>query len=170
LLDEPTNHLDLEMRLALNQALQGFEGSVILVSHDRHLLRSVCDDLWLVDAGALQRFEQDLDAYPAWLMQRKSRGHSSVGVTSANPQRNRQQLKLQLKQLGKIEKTIVSLSTARGRLEQKLSDNSIYATENRDSLDANLAAQAENSKQLIQAEEDWLRLSEEIEAIEQQIS
>ena len=170
LLDEPTNHLDLEMRLALNQALQGFEGSVILVSHDRHLLRSVCDDLWLVDAGALQRFEQDLDAYPAWLMQRKSRGHSSVGVTSANPQRNRQQLKLQLKLLGKIEKTISSLSTARGRLEQKLSDNSIYATENRDSLDANLAAQAENSKQLIQAEEDWLRLSEEIEAIEQQVS
>jgi ATP-binding cassette subfamily F protein 3 len=91
-------------------------------------------------------------------------------VTSANPQRNRQQLKLQLKLLGKIEKTIASLSTVRGRLEQKLSDNSIYATENRDSLDANLAAQAENSKQLIQAEEDWLRLSEEIEAIEQQVS
>ena len=52
------------MRLALNQALQGFEGSVILVSHDRHLLRSVCDDLWLVDNGMLQQFEQDLDYYP----------------------------------------------------------------------------------------------------------
>ena len=72
LLDEPTNHLDLEMRLALNQALQGFEGSVILVSHDRHLLRSVCDDLWLVDGAALQRFEQDLDHYPTWLARRKS--------------------------------------------------------------------------------------------------
>ena len=168
LLDEPTNHLDLEMRLALNQALQGFEGSVILVSHDRHLLRSVCDDLWLVDAGALQRFEQDLDAYPAWLMQRKSRGGSSAGFIAANPRQNRHQLKVQLKQLGKIEKKLASLSATRERLEQKLSDNSIYAAANRDSLDASLAAQAENSKQLIQAEEDWLRLSEEIEAIEQQ--
>ena len=168
LLDEPTNHLDLEMRLALNQALQGFEGSVILVSHDRHLLRSVCDDLWLVDAGALQRFEQDLDAYPAWLMQRKSRGGSSAGFIAANPRQNRHQLKVQLKQLGKIEKKLASLSATRERLEQKLSDNSIYAAANRDSLDASLTAQAENSKQLIQAEEDWLRLSEEIEAIEQQ--
>jgi len=62
------------------------------------------------------------------------------------------------------------LSAAREGLEQKLSDNSIYAAENRDSLDASLAAQAENRKQLIQAEEDWLSLSEAIEAIEQQTS
>ena len=170
LLDEPTNHLDLEMRLALNQALQGFEGSVILVSHDRHLLRSVCDDLWLVDAGALQRFEQDLDAYPAWLAQRKSRGDGAAGFTAASPQQDRRQLKQQLNQLGKVEKTMARLSATRESLEQKLSDNSIYAAENRDSLDANLAAQAENRKQLIQAEEDWLRLSEAIEAIEQQTS
>ena len=67
LLDEPTNHLDLEMRLALNQALQGFAGSVLLVSHDRHLLRSVCDDLWLVDAGQVAPFKGDLDDYRTWL-------------------------------------------------------------------------------------------------------
>ena len=170
LLDEPTNHLDLEMRLALNQALQGFEGSVILVSHDRHLLRSVCDDLWLVDAGALQRFEQDLDAYPAWLVQRKARGDSSAGLTGVNSQQNRRQLKAQLKQLSKIEKTIANLNAVRDRLEQKLSDNSIYTAANRDTLDSSLAAQAENSKQLIQAEEDWFCLSEEIEAIEQQMN
>ena len=167
LLDEPTNHLDLEMRLALNQALQGFEGSVILVSHDRHLLRSVCDDLWLVDAGALQHFEQDLDAYPAWLVQRKARSDSSAGSISINPQHNRRQLKTQKKQLGKIEKTIANLNATRDRLQQKLSDNSIYTAANRDKLDASLAAQTENSKQLIQAEEDWFRLSE---AIEQQTS
>ena len=79
LLDEPTNHLDLEMRLALNQALQGFEGSVILVSHDRHLLRSVCDDLWLVDGSQITRFEDDLGAYPAWLARRKSRAEIATG-------------------------------------------------------------------------------------------
>ena len=170
LLDEPTNHLDLEMRLALNQALQGFEGSVILVSHDRHLLRSVCDDLWLVDAGALQRFEQDLDAYPAWLVQRKSRNSNSSGSIAVNPQQNRRQLKAQMNQLSKVEKNIASLSAVRDRLAQKLSDNSIYDAMNRDLLNANLAAQAENSKQLTQAEEDWFRLSEAIEAIEQQTS
>ena len=170
LLDEPTNHLDLEMRLALNQALQGFEGSVILVSHDRHLLRSVCDDLWLVDAGALQRFEQDLDAYPAWLAQRKSRADGAAGFTVANSQQNRRQLKQQMNQLGKVEKIIARLSATRENLEQKLGDNSIYAAENRDSLDASLAAQVENRKQLIEAEEDWLRLSEAIEAMEQQTS
>jgi ATP-binding cassette subfamily F protein 3 len=168
LLDEPTNHLDLEMRLALNQALQGFEGSVILVSHDRHLLRSVCDDLWLVDAGALQHFEQDLDAYPAWLVQRKARSESSAGFINVNPQQNKRQLKTQLKQLGKIEKALANLNATRVRLEQELSDNSIYTAANRDALDASLAAQAENSKQLIQVEEDWFRLSEAIESIEQQ--
>jgi len=170
LLDEPTNHLDLEMRLALNQALQGFEGSVILVSHDRHLLRSVCDDLWLVDAGALQRFEQDLDAYPVWLAQRKSRGNGVAEFTAASSPQNRRQLKLQLNQLSKIEKTIAKLSAVRERLEQELSENSIYEAENRDSLNASLAAQAENQKNLDQAEEDWLSLSEEIEAIERQSS
>ena len=93
-----------------------------------------------------------------------------AGFTAASSQQNRRQLKLQLSQLSKVEKTIAKLSAARERLEQKLSDNSIYAAENRDSLDASLAAQEENRKQLIQAEEDWLSLSEAIEAIEQQTS
>ncbi len=168
LLDEPTNHLDLEMRLALNQALQDYEGSVILVSHDRHLLRSVCDDLWLVDAGVLQRFEQDLDAYPAWLAQRKSRDDGVAELPAVGAHHNRRKLKLQLKQLSQVEKNIAKLSAVRERLEQELGDNSIYQAENRDSLNASLAAQAENRKQLVQAEDDWLGLSEAIEVIKQQ--
>ncbi|MCP4874292.1 MAG: ATP-binding cassette domain-containing protein, partial [Gammaproteobacteria bacterium] len=163
LLDEPTNHLDLEMRLALNQALQGFEGSVILVSHDRHLLRSVCDDLWIVDRGRLQRFEQDLEYYPTWLAQRKSRDDHSTVPLAGNHQQTRRQLKSQLNQLNKIEREIENLSVIRENLEQQLSDNSIYAAENRDSLNASLAAQAENRKLLARAEEDWLSLSEAIE-------
>ncbi len=163
LLDEPTNHLDLEMRLALNQALQGFEGSVILVSHDRHLLRSVCDDLWLVDRGAVHRFEQDLDHYPSWLAQRKSRGENSTVIGASNHQQIRRQRKAQLKQLNKIEKNIASLCAAQESLEQKLNDSSIYDAEHRDTLNANLAAQAENRKLLAEAEENWLKLSESIE-------
>jgi len=161
LLDEPTNHLDLEMRLALNQALQGYDGSVILVSHDRHLLRSVCDDLWLVDGGAVQQFEGDLDAYPEWLARRKSGEPGVAGLSVGSP--DRRALKAQQNQLKKIETELAKLNAARASLEQQLSDNSIYATENRDSLNASLAAQAQNSKRLTQVEDEWLCLSEAIE-------
>jgi len=148
LLDEPTNHLDLEMRLALNQALQGFDGSVILVSHDRHLLRSVCDDLWLVDRAALLRFDQDLDAYPAWLAQRKANGQSRSPTVAGNNQKKRRQLKAHTARLNKIEREIASLNLTREQLEQRLSDNSIYDENNRVSLNATLAAQAENQERL----------------------
>jgi ATP-binding cassette subfamily F protein 3 len=162
LLDEPTNHLDLEMRLALNQALQGFTGSVILVSHDRHLLRSVCDDLWIVDNGAVQRFDQDLDYYPTWLAQRKSRNQNSA-PTISTPRLSRQEMKSRLGQLRKIEKQIERLSSTRESLENELSDVSIYNPENRDNLKLRQAAQVENARQLEEAEEEWLLLSEVIE-------
>jgi len=166
LLDEPTNHLDLEMRLALNQALQGFEGSVILVSHDRHLLRSVCDDLWLVDGAALRRFEQDIDFYPAWLAQRKSGIENPHGTVTSNHQLTRRQLKSQQNQLKKLEKEITELSATRDRLELELGDSAIYEADNREALNTTLGAQAENQKRLDQVEEDWLNLSEIIEAIQ----
>ena len=67
LLDEPTNHLDLEMRQALAMALQDFAGAVVMVSHDRHLLRSVSDALYVVHDGRLQEFDGDLDDYARWL-------------------------------------------------------------------------------------------------------
>ncbi len=79
-------------------------------------------------------------------------------------------MKARLNELRKIEKIIANLSDEKDRLEQKLSDNSIYAAENRESLDASLAAQAENSKRLSRAEEDWLRISEVIEEIERTIN
>jgi ATP-binding cassette subfamily F protein 3 len=173
LLDEPTNHLDLEMRLALNQALQGFEGSVILVSHDRHLLRSVCDDLWLVDRGQLQRFDQDLDAYPAWLAKRKagsasqpamSAGHNKAG----NGASHRRELKAHAAKLVKIEREIARLSATRDQLEQQLSEQSIYDAQNRETLNSALVAQAENQQRLTRAEENWLQLSETIEELERQ--
>jgi ATP-binding cassette subfamily F protein 3 len=161
LLDEPTNHLDLEMRLALNQALQGFEGSVILVSHDRHLLRSVCDDLWLIDSGALHHFDGDLDDYPAWLARRKATPRE-FSVAATRPA-DRRQLKAQLSQLRKIEKEMTSLNVTRERLEKRLGEQSLYDAENREDLNASLSEQADNSSRLEQVEEEWLRLSEAIE-------
>ena len=161
LLDEPTNHLDLEMRLALNQALQGFRGSVILVSHDRHLLRSVCDDLWLVDGGRLRPFDDDLDAYPAWLARRKAGGAGGGEPTGG---RRKREFKAQRNRIGKLEREIEQLTEKRERLLARLGEDSIYLEENRDELRAALAAQADNQQRLEHAEEDWLRLSEALEA------
>ncbi len=165
LLDEPTNHLDLDMRLALNQALQGFDGSVILVSHDRHLLRSVCDELLLVDAGRVQVFDRDLDAYPAWLAQRKALPGKAAGAAPGS-QQQRRELKSLMTRLGKIEKRIERLQAQQTQLEQRLCDNSIYADSERETLESTLSAQAETRAQLEQAEQEWLELSETIESLE----
>src|SRR5206468_2734843 len=73
LLDEPTNHLDIEMREALTEALQDYEGALIVVAHDRHLLRATADELWLVADGALAPFEGDLDDYRDWVRARRGR-------------------------------------------------------------------------------------------------
>ena len=163
LLDEPTNHLDLEMRLALNQALQGFDGSVLLVSHDRHLLRSVCDDLWLVDAGAVQQFTSDLDGYPEWLARRKAGSTTDKPTNERNSQADRRQARAWSVRINRLEKKIERLSAAGRELEQALADNSLYETDSRQRLDEALAAQASNREKLEAAECEWLELSELME-------
>jgi ATP-binding cassette subfamily F protein 3 len=88
LLDEPTNHLDLTTREALSMALNEFEGTVLLVSHDRALLREVCDEFWLVTAGAVQPFDGDLDDYQRWLLeQSRSAAKERAGGEKAKRQR-----------------------------------------------------------------------------------
>ena len=72
LLDEPTNHLDLEMRHALGVALAEYSGALLVISHDRHLLRSVCDELYIVHEGRVREFKESLDDYPAWLKEQES--------------------------------------------------------------------------------------------------
>ena len=173
LLDEPTNHLDLEMRLALNQALQEFEGSVILVSHDRHLLRTVCDDLWLIDDGKVQRFDADIDAYPKWLATRKQR---QADVSEVVPQRGRSSkkqkrqeaaarrlLQPQLNRLKLLESQIEKLTRQKTELDSLLSEAEIYQSEHKDRLSTTLTEQAEVKQELLQKEEEWMLLSEEIE-------
>src|SRR6202451_4436087 len=88
LLDEPTNHLDIEMRQALTVALQSFEGGLVVVSHDRHLIKSVADTLWLVADGKLQEFAGDLDDYQQWLRSHRSAAPADQSGKGA-PQRSR---------------------------------------------------------------------------------
>jgi len=174
LLDEPTNHLDLEMRLALNQALQDFTGSVILVSHDRHLLRSVCDDLWLVDGGKVQQFDADLDGYPRWLATRKQRpsdrdnsveqqsGHSKKQKRQQAATRRLQQPKLN--QLKQLEKEIETLGQRKTELEAILADSDIYQPAQKSLLSEVLTDQSALKQDLLRLEDEWMTLGEELEA------
>jgi len=177
LLDEPTNHLDLEMRLALNQALQGFEGSVILVSHDRHLLRSVCDDLWLVDDGKVDIFDDGVDDYPRWLTTRKSRMAIDAGTvavvegTASRKQQKKQEADFRklhqgtFNQIKKLESTMEKLSLRKKALELKLSDSSIYQEAQKTQLTQVLSEQKEVSIDFQKSEDDWFELSEAVELL-----
>jgi ATP-binding cassette subfamily F protein 3 len=177
LLDEPTNHLDLEMRLALNQALQGFEGSVILVSHDRHLLRSVCDDLWLVDAGKVEVFDDGIDDYPQWLAKRKSRQDADSGIaavaegTGSRKQQKkleadfRKQHQTKFNQIKQLETAMEKLAKRKKSLELKLADPSIYQEGQKSELSSVLDEQKQVSISFQKSEDDWLELSEAVELL-----
>ncbi len=171
LLDEPTNHLDIEMRLALNQALQAYDGSVILVSHDRHLLRCVCDDLWLVDGGRVARFAQDLDVYPAWLAQRKQQAFAAQPEKPrASRIDSRRRLRSLRARLDKLERELTRLGEHRDELALTLGDAQLYAADRREALLAAQRAQAENAARLAATEAEWLEASEEVETLEGEIN
>jgi len=173
LLDEPTNHLDLEMRLALNQALQDFTGSVILVSHDRHLLRSVCDDLWLVDDGRVQRFDADIDGYPRWLATRKQRpsdrGSAQLARSGNSKKLKRQEAaarRLQqpkLNRLKQLEIEIEKLTRRKSELETILAQSDIYQPTQKSLLTETLAEQTTLKQDLLRLEDEWMLLGEELE-------
>jgi len=172
LLDEPTNHLDLDMRHALNIALQGFEGAMVLVSHDRFLLTSVCDDFYLVDSKQVQAFDGDLDDYKDWIL-KGDKGTAAVSdKTSVKPDRKntkrleaefRQATKPIRKSIEKYEKTMADAQKKLAALEQQLGDTELYNAENKTQLKQVLAEQANNKSTLEEAEICWLEAQEELE-------
>jgi ATP-binding cassette subfamily F protein 3 len=121
LLDEPTNHLDIEMRHALTVALQGFEGGLIVVSHDRHLIKTVADTLWLAADGKLKVFDGDLDDYQSWL---RTRAKAQGGPQSAAAQHRKAPIADPLPQwrreLTQIEKKIAAIAAERALIEEEL--------------------------------------------------
>jgi ATP-binding cassette subfamily F protein 3 len=176
LLDEPTNHLDLEMRLALTVALQEFEGALVVVSHDRHLLRTVTDDLWLVSDGQAQEFDGDLDDYRQWLLSKdkQEKKAAAPSVPAANNKKQDRQAAAALRQkLQPIRNKVKSAETQMDKLQKSLSeletalaDNSLYTEAAKDKLKTLLQQQAELKNALEQAEMDWMDASEQLEAAE----
>jgi len=181
LLDEPTNHLDLEMRHALSLALQGFEGAMVIVSHDRHLLRTTTDQLLLVSQGRVDEFAGALDDYPRWLLENRSdaevKTDSVAGENSAVARRERKQREAEnrrllqplQKKLKELEQKLESLGQQQQVLEQQLAEPEIYADEQKEELKRLLAEKAEVDRALVQTEESWLEAGEAVDAAEQNL-
>lgn len=185
LLDEPTNHLDLEMRQALTFALQTYTGAVLLVSHDRYLLNSVCDDFYLVDKGQVELFKGDLADYQKWVMQSDKQAiqpdstedtsDSQVKVERVNRKDEkrlkaefRQQTKGFRDQLSKSEKDMNSLSNKIEALEQRLTETTLYTEENKDELMSVLAQKSDLEKRKEDAEMIWFEAQESLETAQQE--
>ena len=179
LLDEPTNHLDLEMRHALTVALQEFEGAMVVVSHDRHLLRTTTDDLYLVHDKKVEPFTGDLDDYHKWLSdQQKIEKKPKQGEeTNNSPSVNRkEQKRLEAefrkkltpykKQLTNAEKLMDKLTAQLEDIEKQLADSALYEHTQKTRLTDLLKKQAEQKEQLEEAEMDWMDAQESIEAMQ----
>lgn len=172
LLDEPTNHLDLEMRHALSVALQDYQGAIVLVSHDRHLLRTVTDRFLLVGEGKAQPFDGDLDDYRLWLAERKKDDANAndelAGTVSRKDQRKldaerRQKHKPLLAALKKAEQLVEKLHGEQRQLETELADPAIYNDDVKDRLKIVLANKLAVDKAVVEAEGEWLLAEERLE-------
>lgn len=177
-LDEPTNHLDLEMRQALTFALQSFEGAIVLVSHDRHLLRNTVDTFWRVADGTVREFEGDLDEYEQWLADSRDRAQTPAasGKTLESGEdrkarrreeaERRQKLSPYRKEAERHEKELEQLGERLKALEEQLADPGLYEESRKAELKELLAEQAKLQSRSEEVEEAWLAVSEKIEALE----
>ncbi|MGO2168421.1 ATP-binding cassette domain-containing protein [Pseudoalteromonas sp.] len=181
LLDEPTNHLDLEMRHALVMALQSFEGAMVTVSHDRHMLKNTADEFYLVDSGEVTQFGYNLDEYYQWLLnanKEAAKVNQTVDEPKANSQVNRkEQKRLEAefrkntqplkKQIEKLEKQLDKHSAELSEVEEALGDNELYNDDNKAKLKELLGKQATLTPKLNDIEEELLIALEELEEKEQ---
>ena len=178
LLDEPTNHLDLEMRHALALALQDFEGALVVVSHDRHLLRSTTDELWLVADGGVAPFVGDLDDYRRQVLGRNREtdatpaagratpDHSAAGRKDRKRQEAEQRKRLQplRKRVLELEREVGALQARKAGLDRELADPALYRQDAAERLQTLLREQAAAGQRLAALEEAWLEASEAYEA------
>jgi ATP-binding cassette subfamily F protein 3 len=174
-LDEPTNHLDLEMRHALEVALQAYEGALILVSHDRHLLRNTADELLLVHDGRVETYEQDLEGYERWILSSYRQANSAAAPATDNSRREkrqqaaaaREQLRPLKKRIDKTEAEMTSVETEQAALQTSLSDTGLYSDERKQELAELLQREGELRARAMLLEEQWLEQQQELEELDQ---
>ena len=188
ILDEPTNHLDLDMRHALSMALQDFEGAVVLVSHERQLIASVCDDLLLVHAGRCTEFSGDLQDYAKWLREaRQQQINAQTALAQASASTNktaapakvdkeaqrklaaqrREETRPLRKKIEQCESQIEKIQPRLASIEEQLADSSLYEASRKEDLLKLMNEQTSLKATLEQAEETMLELMMELETLEQ---
>jgi len=172
LLDEPTNHLDLDMREALADALADFDGALVLVSHDRHLLGMVCDSFWRVADHKVEPFDGDLDDYARWLRSRgnapkKTEADAKPSESAADRRRaaaaQRESEKVSRQRVKKIETRVAAIDDELAKLDQKLADPETYNGSTAELMKLG-QRQAELRKEKETLEAEWLALYEQLEA------
>ncbi|AKV05551.1 MULTISPECIES: ATP-binding cassette domain-containing protein [Pseudomonas] len=180
LLDEPTNHLDLEMRLALTMALQEFSGAVLVVSHDRHLLKSTTDNFYLVADGKVEEFDGDLEDYARWLVDYRQR-NAPVSNTPVNPDKTdkkaqrqaaaalRQQLAPHKREADKLEAELGKLHEKLATIDTRLGDSDIYEPARKNDLRDLLAEQARLKVREAELEEAWMEALELLESMQAEL-
>ncbi len=179
LLDEPTNHLDIEMREALTEALQDYDGALVVVAHDRHLLRATTDELWLVAEGAVAPFDGDLDDYRDYVLtrRRRTRDEPRAGdaeapragdrkaqkrAEAAARQRQFDTRKPYLARQAALEREMETLAAEKAALDTWLASPDAYAEMARDALKTALARQGEITWALARLEAEWLEIEESL--------
>jgi ATP-binding cassette subfamily F protein 3 len=184
--DEPTNHLDLEMREALAEALNDFEGAIVLVSHDRSLLGLVCDRFWRVADGRVEPFDGDLDDYARWLRQRRSPETESAAATTSAPAgkgsatstpvltgQQRRKLAAERRErerplrrrLAAIDARLATLARETAALDARLTDPEVVAALSGPELAALAKRQGELRAERAALEDGWLEVGAELEAL-----
>lgn len=157
IMDEPTNHLDMEMRMALTLALQSFTGALILVSHDRYLLRNTVDQFMLVHDGKLEKYEGDLADYHKLLLQlQKDNQKKTTEEIAPTPQKPKSSKKFNPVRVKALERDIKKISDQLSKVSEQLSDPSLYAPENKDQQAALYQQQQQLQQDLADLEEQWL--------------
>ncbi len=180
LLDEPTNHLDLEMRQALTAALAGYEGSLVLVSHDRALLRTVCDEFLLVADGKVASFDGTVEDYIAWLAARRAARAAGGSAALAEDKAARREARDSAavarqhrlavrrpltKELTRLETDLARWQQEKQQIDSRLADPAFYAAPDPEQLRTLTAQQQQLAQDIDAAEHRWLEVHAELEAI-----
>ena len=164
LLDEPTNHLDLEMRQALALALQDYSGAVVMVSHDRHLLRTVIDEFYLVAEGRVTPFDGDLDDYAKWAAANpRDAMEKAVKAVKAKPAAQPSRNPKLKTELAKLDKQLARLHQQQQEIELQLSSADIYDAANKSRLRELLDQLNKLKHELDTAETRWLEVTESLQ-------
>ncbi len=176
-LDEPTNHLDLDMRHAMEVALQAYDGALVLVSHDRHMLRNTAEELLLVHDGRVEEYREDLEGYERWILSSYRQTEKRNTVTSDTSRKEKRQqaatqrdkLRPLQKQLDKTEAEMAKVNLGLQELREQLGNTELYTETNRQTLANLLKREGELKVRAAELDDIWLEQQQTLDELMQEL-